>query len=139
MLKKIITSFILLLIFNITAVFAAPIDLENSDPDFDEISVVTSLGIMDLDDESAFRGGDNLTRAELARIAIMLNGLDVPEISANELYDDVEADNKYGKYIVACKDYNLMNGVQDRMFNPEGLVTREQFAKIIWVRKQDES
>ena len=131
MLKKILISFILLLILNMTAVLAAPIDVESGDPDFDEISVVTSLGIMDLDDESAFRGDDNLTRAELARIAIMLNGLNVSEVSANELYDDVEENNRYGKYIVACKEFNLMNGVQDRMFDPEGFVTREQLNAVV--------
>ncbi len=131
MLKKLLTSIMLMLLISVSAAVAAPIDVEPEDADFDEISVVTSLGIMDVNEDSVFRGDDLLTRAELARIAIVLNGVDVPEASAAALYDDVDADNEYGKYIVACKDYNLMVGVQDRMFNPEGNVTREQLNAVI--------
>lgn len=131
MLKRALSVLMLLLLMNISAVAAAPIDVANDDPDYDAISVVTDLGIMDLNEDSAFCGDDILTRAELARIAVVLNGIDAPDAAADALYNDVEADNKYGKYIVACRDYNIMVGTEEGKFNPDGHVTADQLNAVI--------
>lgn len=131
MLKKTLLVLMILFLMNISAVVAAPIDIANDDPDYDAISVVTDLGIMDLNEDSAFRGDDTLTRAELAEIAAVLYGIDVVDADATSLYDDVAKDNKYGKYIVACHNYNLMNGTKERQFNPDGQVTADQLNAVI--------
>lgn len=131
MLKKAISVLMILLLMSISAVVAAPIDVTSDDRNYDAISVVTDLGIMDLNDDSAFCGDDTLTRAELAEIAAVLYGIDVADVTADTLYDDVAKDHRYGKYIAACHSYNLMNGTEDGMFNPDGEVTAEQLNAVI--------
>lgn len=129
--KRSVIAVILILLISIFSVEASPIDIERDDYDYDKISVITSIGLMDVNEDTAFCPNDVLTRSELAKIAVVLSGVGISNISVTELYSDVEESNKYAKYIVTCRDFGFMVGAEEGIFNPDGNVTKEQLNAVI--------
>ncbi len=80
-----------------------------------------------------FRPNDNLTRGELAKIIVtagMVAGakdLKMDNITSN--YADVPTTHQYYPYIQTLKNYGIINNATN--FNPDGIATLGQFAKII--------
>lgn len=129
--KKILIALILVLFINIFVAEASSIDVERDDYDYNKILVVTSLGLMDENEDTAFSPDDILTRSELAKIAVVLSGVGISSMAANELYSDIDQGNKYSKYISTCKEHGFMVGAEEGIFNPDGNVTKDQLNAVI--------
>lgn len=131
MIKRIISLLLITALLPISAMAAAPLDIEKSSPNYEEISILTSLGIMDMSEEGEFGADQFITRAQTAKIAAVVRNIDVEAYTYQNIYTDVEADSEYAPYIAFCNENNLMIGVEDDIFAPDAYVTAEQFNAII--------
>lgn len=78
-----------------------------------------------------FRPDDNMTRAEMAVVASVLLGLDLEKDSYSKSFTDVANDAWYAKYVLACADNGIINGMGDGTYRPDANITREQAFTII--------
>lgn len=64
----------------------------------------------------------------------MVFALTVPAFAAAEGtgYSDVDAEAAYAEAVVWCREHNLMNGVGEGRFDPEGNLTRAALATVLW-------
>lgn len=120
----------LMLILSHTVSAQTLIDIEPTDADYDKIAVINALNIMDLNSEGGFAPESNITRAELAKIAAVIYGADI-NADASSSFEDVTDDTAYNEYIAAASAYNLMQGTEGNKFEPEALVTRDQFNAVV--------
>lgn len=78
------------------------------------------------------RLNDNLTRAEALKMICAACGAgDVDHVRAYQIFPDVPADHWAAKYIVVAHDADIISGDENGNFNPEGLVTYQQFIKML--------
>ncbi len=97
----------------------------------DEINFLNDNGFGYFEgDNGNFRPKDNITRFEVAAIAIRVLGID------QTLYSDVavpytdEIPNWASDYVKACYKLGIMTGVSDTVFDGKKSTTRQEFAKI---------
>ncbi len=108
-----------------------PIDISKDDSNYEATAVLVSLGIMDLNDDGSFRGDEFVTRAELAKIAAVIHGIDVTAYKDSETsYSDVKKDDDYACYITACREFGLMSG-DSELFEPDGNITADQLNAVV--------
>ena len=77
MIKRIITLLLITALLPISAMAAAPFDVEESNQNYEEILILTSLGIMDMNESGEFCSDQFITRAETAKIAAVVHNIDV--------------------------------------------------------------
>lgn len=156
--KKLISA---LLVLNIITIFLIPPGLAefNDVSDSEAVDVVTGLKLMEGYADGTFLPENNLTRAEFAQIISdiytygtednavsewkmnFFNGvvedetaLIPPEVmnqSETAIYSDVMEDSENYDAIKLVTQYNLMAGVGNGEFDPDGNVTNEQALKVI--------
>ena len=131
MIKRIITLLLITALLPISAMAAAPFDVEESNQNYEEILILTSLGIMDMNESGEFCSDQFITRAETAKIAAVVHNIDVEAYTYENPYTDVETDSEYAPYIAFCKENDLMIGIEDGIFAPDEYMTAEQFNVII--------
>jgi len=80
--------------------------------------------------ETEFGVGKNITREEMATIALRAAGFDT--IEANELFADDDEISDYAKNaIYTMKEKGIMSGKGDNLFAPKDYATRAEAAVII--------
>lgn len=74
------------------------------------------------------RLGDNITRAEAAKVLCTAASLDtsVPQ----DAFPDVTQDHWAYKYVYAAKESGLVSGDENGNFNPDANITNEEFVKM---------
>lgn len=108
-----------------------PIDVSENNDKYEAVAVLTQLGIMDINDDGSFHGDDFITRAELAKIAAVIRNIDGNDYANAEIkYSDVDRENEYAKYIMACTEYGFMRGDGEN-FEPDGNVNADQLNAIV--------
>ena len=101
------------------------------------VKAMAGLGIIQGDDRDndgkmEFRPKDGLTRAEAAKIiACVVAGPNINNWPARQVFDDVPADHWAARYIAYCQHNNIINGVGDGKFDPNGKVTLAAVAKML--------
>jgi|GEM_PF-4569330 len=110
-----------------------------------KIDALLQAGIFDGDSGGSFGLKDEMNRAQLAKVAAMILGLDVNTDLKTSSFSDVHANDPstgYAlPYIEALRNAGITQGVGAGSFDPAGKVTREQLAAIL-VRlagKEDEA
>ncbi|MBD2846340.1 S-layer homology domain-containing protein [Paenibacillus sp. IB182496] len=73
----------------------------------------------------------NMTRAQFARIAGLLDGLDVDTTPASQTFQDVAPGHWAYEEIEAAAKAGLFNGVGGGKFDPNGSVSKEQMATVM--------
>lgn len=92
-----------------------------------EIASLTASGILDGFDDGTFRPAAPVTRAQFAKvIASILNLKAEPEIAGR--FQDVPADAWYAGYTGALVKEGITDGVSEKEFAPDKIVTREELA-----------
>ena len=87
-------------------------------------------GVVAGDDAGRFRGGDSVTRQELAAMLWRFGGRTAPKRPLN--YADAERVSEYARDAAAwCRENGLFAGVGSNRFDPQGLVTRAQTAAVL--------
>lgn len=77
-----------------------------------------------------FRPGDEISRAELAKLVNVLFGYKTDGGINGESFNDVRQDKWYSGHIAAAKEAGYMSGYPDGSFKPDARVTRQDAAKV---------
>lgn len=87
-------------------------------------------GLMKGYSENTFAPNDSLTRAMLAQILYSKEGK--PIVSANCSFDDVASGKWYSNAVTWAAEREIVIGYGDGTFDPDGAITREQLAVMLW-------
>ena len=113
----------------LSANIALPAFAEETDLS-EEIRICEAVGVWD----SAWENGEFVTRAMLAKAAVMLYNPDfVPAAEDEYYYRDVGADSEYAGYINEARRRGYMFGLSEKIFAPEESLTTEQ-AVVVMMR-----
>jgi S-layer homology domain. len=100
-----------------------------------KFDALLAAGIFEGDGTSNFGLNDKMNRAQFAKVASIIFGLDVNKDTRTSSFSDVGGDNGTNPwaipYIEAAKKAGLMEGMADGIFNPAGEVTVSQFATVL--------
>lgn len=107
---------------------------------FPNFSVKSAPAVTNLDDallngmKNQF-GYDNskVTRGEFLRIVMDSAGVDLSNVDMSELskYRDVNAGNKYAKYVAYASANRIVSGYDNGTFQPNKSITRDEATKIL--------
>jgi subtilisin family serine protease len=93
------------------------------------VKYVHANGIMTGISDARFGPDERMTRAMLVTILYRLHG--GPVVRENAAFDDVDDTAWYGEAVNWAAQSGIVNGVAKGRFEPDGNVTREQFAAIL--------
>ena len=107
------------------------VSFPDSDPTWakDAVDFATARGLMNGERSDAFAPNAAMTRGMLAAVLYRLD--DEPEAGA-PAFADVAPDAYYARAVAWARENNLMQGVAPGVFAPEGALTREQLAVILY-------
>ncbi|MBB6691329.1 S-layer homology domain-containing protein [Cohnella xylanilytica] len=91
-------------------------------------------GIFDGMTDGTFGFNEKMDRAQFAKVAALIMGLEVDKDLKTSSFKDVTTDSSGGyalPYIEALKQAGITEGVGDGNFNPGGTVTKEQLATFL--------
>lgn len=104
-------------------------DVKNS-PNRAAIEALASREIINGMGDGTFAPNATMTRAQYATIVVKALGL-IPK--ANGKFKDVTSAAWYAAYVGTANTYDIVNGVSNTEFNPEGTITRQE-AAVMTVR-----
>ncbi|MGZ9653890.1 S-layer homology domain-containing protein [Bacillus cereus] len=93
-----------------------------------EILALTAQGVFSVNTEKQFNPKNNMTRAEMA--AVLVRTFDLKP-QGNVEFTDMKG-HWANEYVKILASNNITNGTGDGNFNPNGLVTREQFSVFLY-------
>lgn len=93
-----------------------------------EILALTEMGIFQGDDHGEFRPKAVLTRAEMAQVLTKAFHL---EVKAQHTFNDVAADSWAKDAISALQSNGITEGKGNGKFDPEGILTRAEYAQLL--------
>lgn len=105
-------------------------DLENFEWAKEYINKLSGLGIISGYDDGSYRPQNEVTRAELSKIIYLSLGLS--KAGSSMKFDDVKSDAWYADYVNALNSAGIINGTDEKTFNPEGKVTRQDLCTILF-------
>ena len=92
------------------------------------IEALSSRNIINGKSENAFEPDNTMTRAEFA--TIIVRGLGLP-VKANAKFTDVTENDWFYEYVNTAYSYNIVNGISETEFDPNGTITREEAAVMV--------
>ena len=120
----------LAMILGVCTFFAAADFSDADDIVYEEaVNVMTDIGIIEGKPGGVFDPEGTLTRAEAAKIIAYM--LQKQDIKASSLFDDVKG-TWAESFIAYCAAQGIVNGVGDNKFDPTGILTGFQFAKMLF-------
>ncbi|MCT4593659.1 MAG: S-layer homology domain-containing protein [Anaeromicrobium sp.] len=81
-------------------------------------------------DDGKFKPEDHVTRAQVATILVKGLDIDLSTYENNKVFDDVETESWYGKFVYVCQRNNLINGFNGQ-FNPEREISGQELIQIV--------
>ncbi len=100
-----------------------------------KFDAMITAGIFDGVSETNFGLKDEMNRAQFAKVAALIMGLEVNKDLKTSTFTDVsvtdEANGYALPYIEALKTAGVTDGYADGMYNPAGKVTKEQLATFL--------
>lgn len=96
----------------------------------DAVRYVYENGIMNGMTETTFEPGTTLSRAMFITMLYRMDG--ETAVSGDLAYTDVKADFWYTDAIIWGTEAGIINGYGDGIFRPDGLVTRQEMAKMMY-------
>ncbi|MDQ0872166.1 hypothetical protein QFZ77_000826 [Paenibacillus sp. V4I3] len=100
-----------------------------------KFDAMITAGIFDGVTDTTFGLKDEMNRAQFAKVAALIMGLEVNKDLKTSTFTDVsvtDAANGYAlPYIEALKTAGVTDGYADNMYNPAGKVTKEQLATFL--------
>ncbi len=94
---------------------------------------VTSLGIFEGDGKGDLKLENTMTRAEFAKVVVVLTGMKDAISGGKSPMKDVPADHWASGYIKYLIDTGMMSGYPDGTFRPEATITLDECIKTILV------
>lgn len=97
----------------------------------DFINNIADLGIVSGKTEHSYAPNDNITRAELTKIATKAFGTEIDPSPNFTPFTDVSLNAWYTPYVLAARDAGIVEGISDGVFAPNDPITRAAALKII--------
>jgi hypothetical protein len=94
------------------------------------ISQIASLGIVSGKTPTKYAPNDEITRAELTKIAVKAYGIAVDPVATYMPFDDVSISVWYAPYIIAAKENGIVQGYGNE-FRPNTTINRAEALKIL--------
>lgn len=109
------------------------VDIAPGDPDYDEVQLLKSKGIIQGITPSVFGPDLLVTRAELLKIALEGNAINAPELAAGQTlaFRDVTAAHTLANYVQFAAARGYVRGYGDGTFRPNQAVTFAEATKIL--------
>ena len=104
-------------------------DLDETYWAYEGISKLTEAGIIDGYPDGTFQPDGNITRAELVKIANMVFEYKQKQESTN--FSDVMKEDWFYDNVLIAQNAGYIDGYPDGTFRPDGLISREEFCKIL--------
>ena len=95
------------------------------------VSFVAENGYMKGTDSDHFSPSAELTRAMVVTILAAVDEIDAAKYSGDTNFTDVPVDAWYAKQVEWANTAGIVSGISDTSFDPDGLVTREQFSLML--------
>jgi len=106
-------------------------------PDMDQaawateaVNALKEKGILIGDENGYLHPNKAITRAEFTKLVVLSTGLEL-ETAGGDFADVSQAD-WFHSYVSIAKKHGLVNGDTDNKFNPNGFITREDMAVILY-------
>lgn len=96
----------------------------------ESIAYVINKGILKGVSEESFAPNAPMTRSMFATVLYRLVG--EPEVIGNNTFVDVKSEAWYEKAIIWASKQGIVSGIGAQMFDPNGTVTREQIATMLY-------
>lgn len=93
------------------------------------IEKLAERGIVSGRGKDEFKPNLKVTRAEFA--VIVLNGLGIQPKPASNVFKDVKENAWYASYVTTAHQLNIVGGVGDNKFNPNGKITIQEAAVMV--------
>jgi hypothetical protein len=97
---------------------------------YNAVNYVMKNGLFDAVGDSAFGPDENMSRAMLVTALYRMTGF--PAVMNKPQFTDVSSDAAYADAVVWAYKNNIVSGVSDTSFDPDGNITREQFAAMLY-------
>ena len=94
------------------------------------INQIAELGIVSGKTSTRYAPNDNITRAELTKIAMKAFGYSIPPTVSSTTFPDVSTSAWYAPYVVAARNAGIVQGI-DGYFRPNQSITRVDALKIL--------
>ena len=105
-------------------------DVKNSDWFYEDVQYVYDRGLMDGVGNNKFDPNGKCTRAMIVTILYRMEGK--PAHSGSNPFTDVSGGQWYTDAVIWAAENKIVNGVGKGKFDPEGEITREQMATILY-------
>ena len=92
----------------------------------EDITALTSLGILKGKEENRFAPEDTITRAEF--LACVIRSMGVDSVAYAGAFEDVSQEDWYADVVQTALEYEIISPAQQ--FNPNAFITREEIAKM---------
>lgn len=106
------------------------VDVNTGDWFYDAVKYVYERGLFKGMTDTEFRPGANMNRAMLVTVLYRLAG--EPAVRGGSDFSDVASESYYSKAVLWARDNGIVTGVSETCFNPNGDITREQMAAILY-------
>lgn len=105
-------------------------DIENVPWAEDSIRELYNLGIISGKGEGIFAPNAYITREEIAKILILMAGIDVNSVSIANPFADVNSAAWYAPYVMAAYEKGIINGTGANTFGTGAYITREELCTL---------
>ncbi len=105
-------------------------DVATSDWYYSDIEYVALNGLMKGVSDKSFAPDEQLTRAMFVTVLYRNEG--EPAVNRSIPFGDINADSYYINAVIWAQQNGIVNGVSETEFAPDGKVTREQIATILY-------
>ena len=95
------------------------------------VNVLTALKVVDGFTDGTYKPEQTVTRAQMAKLIVTALGVADYATAKTSKYTDMGAATWAIPYVEYASNLNIVNGVGNNKFNPNGLVTYEQAATMI--------
>lgn len=109
---------------------AAFVDVADSDWYADAVQYVFANGLMAGTSDTTFSPNATTTRAMIVTILYRLEG--TPAVTGTTAFTDVAAGQYYADAVVWAAQNGIVSGTSATTFSPDGVITREQMAAILY-------
>ena len=95
----------------------------------ESIYALLESGVISRSEDCMFRPGDNVTRAEFAKMISVSLGLTAKD--SDFVFDDVNKDDWYFSYVMAMYENGIVSGMSENYFGANELITRQDICTIL--------
>lgn len=95
------------------------------------IEKLADMGVVSGKTPTSFSPNDNITRAELTKIALKALNYSINPNVGDTYFNDVSSSAWYAPYVVAAKESGIVKGYDGDRFSPDGNVNRAEALKVL--------